>query len=140
MLKVVSFRKFCKLSATFKFPKHKDYFTQDYYNEKSDTEDEPYGKQEITEDGLMTTYRRKHSQSAKDVVFHDYKVDQDNTIKKMAHFFDGLKPEGIKEHSKLYVEKNLMGKTYNPDERMKQTQIDKEYLNFDKYEKNTITT
>lgn len=53
-------------------------------------------------------------------------------------FFDGLKPEELKNHSEAFIENKRLGKSNYPDAKFRQEQIDKEYLNFDKYEKNKI--
>jgi len=47
-----------------------------------------------------------------------------------------LSPEELKSHSESYVERKRLSKSNFPDEKYKQNMIDKEYLNFDKYEKN----
>ncbi len=66
----------------------------------------------------------------------DFKEEQADIARDMKEHMDSMTPDQLKKHTSAFVERTPLGKAMTPDPLFKQTQIDREYMNFDKYEKN----
>ena len=87
----------------------------------------------------MTVYKRRKNRSATDIFLEDQKQQDKEIFDDLKTFFDKLKPQDLQNHSEAFIERKRMGKSNFPTEKYRQEAIDREYLNFDKYEKNRIT-
>ena len=155
------------LGANFNFPRHKELFADDYYNppeqqeEMEDLVSSPlnqrmarenpkhdgdnysyYGTSMNIEGGILQNYRKQSGQTMDEVLEGDY-WDQMRTLKTQAsHYFNNVSENerDMMNNTKNFVMRHRLNREINFSDDFRKKYMTNEYGNYEKFEKNSVTT
>ena len=168
-----SFGKEDRPSENFSFPRHKELFTEDYYNNEyregydPDKEWENHMESPITKNlranshhyqhdqadvgfqrteqtvsgGILKNYKQVRKETLGDILHGDYWRANKNYMKEAAKSFtlESSSEKEMMDYTKNFTTRHRLSRDIDFTEDFRKKYLTKEYGNFEKYEKNSVT-
>jgi len=119
-----------KLSDYFQFPRHEEYFQDEYYNDDQGMDIE----KEKT--GVLKKYKKQLQMNEEDIRIRTFRQEFEKYEKKSKDFFVTNTPDDLGKFTKNYELRKRMRKPIEYTEEFREKNMRNEYGNYEKYQKN----